>query len=579
MYLHAWLRCAFLIIITNFGICSTVYSDVENSNSELVSIDIYGYSYDAVVSENTALKAKVSGVSSTSTAKHYTGYIQGFEDSWVRVSNIEGNWQGAVSIYGSLYFIENNTLSIGEAQPSTSGMTALPANQMEELMGTCGSGDDDHSMLSHMPIQSTSSSGPISPLAATFSDFCAEEVNGVCVIAEVEIAFDDQFQALFGALANAQATSIINIVDGHYVNDLKISIDTITVEMGTNIFDTTNDAGLLLDDIEAKKNAGMIPFLKNNNALTHLVTARNFNGSTLGVAYLGSVCRADGFSTGTSSLFFDGGVPNIPLSAIVVAHELAHNLGSDHDGAGVNVACPINTFIMSPGIGPGIANFSSCSVDSIEAVISGLVTPEQCMDFPTDVSINENSGNNGALNANLEFNSSHTVSLQNGFLSVDQLQISGVIDLAMGSFVNVSANGQVCTVAPNGSTYACTVVNPVSTTSLATTVRIVNGVSNVQFTQSVSEQTNDVQDITQSNNSILNSFSISNGNYSSNTASTIPNTPTTPTTPNAPNNISSDDAEEEGGGGAMDVQFLLLVMLIYIITYCRKTLPYNESRK
>ena len=468
---------------------------------------------------------------------------------------------------GSLYFIENDNLSNSEALESTHGMVALPANQMEELTGTCGRGDENHSMLSHMPVEATSSSGPVtpSPLSATFAEFCAEEVDGICIIAEVEIAFDDQFAALFGAQANDQATSMINIVDGHYVNDLKISIDTITVEMGTNIFDATTNAGLLLDDIEAKKNAGMIPFLKNNNALTHLVTARNFDGATLGVAYLGSVCRADGFSTGTSSLFISGGVPNIPLSAIVVAHELAHNLGSDHDGAGVNVACPINTFIMSPGLGPGISNFSSCSADSIESVLSGLITPEQCMDFPADVAILENAGNSGPLSVNREFTSSHTVTIQNGFLTVNQLLISGSINLAMARFISVSANGQLCTVAADGSAYTCAVSNPVASTALVTTVRVVDGIANVDFTQTVSEQTNDVQDIAQGNNAILNSFSISNGNYTSNSASTVPNTPSSPD-----NNVTSDDAEEEGGGGAINQHILFLILLVYLSSCYRK---------
>ncbi len=549
-------------------ICFSAYSTEAKANSNLVNIDIYDYTYQAVLIENTALKNKLSGIEVSGSAKHYKGFVVGFDDSWVRVSNVDGKWQGAVSIYGSLYFIEDNSVLSTGALESTNGMTAMPANEMDELMGTCGSGDDDHSMLSHMPVEAISSSGPASPLAATFAEICAEEVDGICIIAEVEIAFDDQFEALFGAQANAQATSIINIVDGHYVNDLKISIDTITIEMGTNIFDPTNDAGLLLDDIEAKKNAGMIPFLKNNNALTHLVTARNFNGSTLGVAYLGTVCRADGFSTGTSSLFIDGGVPNIPLSAIVVAHELAHNLGSDHDGAGVNVACPINTNIMSPGLGPGISSFSSCSADSIEAVISGLATPEQCMDFPADVSIGENAGNNGALNANLEFTSSHTVSLENGFLTVNQLQISGAINLTMGRFIAVSANGQTCLVSANGDTYTCTISNPLTSTALMTTVRVVNGVSNVEFTQTATEQTNDVQDVTQSNNAIVNSFSIAGGNYSSNSASTVPNTPGTPNIPN--NNIS--DGEDEGGGGAITPQFLLLMLLVYLIAGRRKAI-------
>lgn len=278
-------------------------------------------------------------------------------------------------------------------------------------------------MLDHMPkmaISGSVSSPSTSPsaLSATFAQFCSQEVNGICIIAELEIAIDLAFQAQFGAQATAMAMFILNIVDGHYVNDLKISIDAITVEMLANeLFTTSLDAGVVLTDIETKKNNAMIAFISNNNALTHLVTGRDFNGGTLGVAYLGSVCEANGFSTGTSSIFYEGASPNIALTALVVAHELAHNLGSDHDGPGANEVCPSATYIMSPIIDPSfmLTNFSSCSADGIEATLSALATPELCMDFPADVSIVEQAGNNGVLNASLEFSSAYTGTTVNGF--------------------------------------------------------------------------------------------------------------------------------------------------------------------
>ena len=77
-------------------ICLIVYSAELKANSNIVNIDIYGYTYQAVIIENAGLKNKVSGIELPGTAKHYKGFIVGFEDSWVRVSNIEGKWQGAL---------------------------------------------------------------------------------------------------------------------------------------------------------------------------------------------------------------------------------------------------------------------------------------------------------------------------------------------------------------------------------------------------------------------------------------------------------------------------------------------------
>lgn len=447
--------------------------------------------------------------------------------------------------------------------------------EVDGLQGTCGRGDGTDTMLDHVAQlsatnASVSAASTPSPLSATFAQFCSQEVNGICIIAEVEIAFDQAFQAVFGAQATAQAMSILNIVDGHYMNDLKISIDAITVEMLANdLFNTSVvaspvlDAGALLDEIELKKNNAQIPFITNNNALTHVVTGRDFNGGTLGVAYLASVCEANGFSTGTSSVFFtdpaDATTYNIPLTAIVVAHELAHNLGSDHDGPGANVLCPASMFIMSPSIGPGfnLSKFSSCSAADIEATLSSLVAPELCMDFPADVSISENTGNSGALNANLEFTSAYTASIKNGFKPVDNVNLSGTINTAQGILVAATANGVNCSINGGGSSYSCVVANPPTSFQVVTSVRVNANSSNVIITQNINEDTADVQEVNASNNVLTSTCDIANNNVIC-SAGVAQTTPTTNT------NGINNSGEEEGGGGNQGLVFLLMMLGLYM---------------
>ncbi len=355
------------------------------------------------------------------------------------------------------------------------------------------------------------------------------------------------------------AMSILNIVDGHYVNDLKISIDAITVEMLANeLFTISLDAGVVLTDIETKKNNAMIAFITNNNALTHLVTGRDFNGGTLGVAYLGSVCEANGFSTGTSSIFYEGASPNIALTALVVAHELAHNLGSDHDGPGANEVCPSATYIMSPIIDPSfmLTNFSSCSADGIEATLSALATPELCMDFPADVSIVEQAGNNGVLNASLEFSSAYTGTRVNGFKSVDRVNLSGTINDVEGIFVTVIANGVNYSIAAGGGSYSYTVNNPPLSFPVLATVKVNAMTTRVDINQNVSEDTADVQEVNASNNSLTSTCSIS-GNDSECTPSVA--APTNPVNPVAP--VANE--EESGGAGSLDLLFILTMLGMY----------------
>lgn len=553
-----------------------LFSHVVAAQETILQIQVLGHFYEAVVSENTALNEKISNAAAIENVTHYAGVIKNIDQSWVRVSNINGQWQGVVSLFGTMHVIQQGvSVKEGTASSSYGLLYSLPIESTGDFSGTCGSGDESHSMLDPIPAltaQNEGDDGAGPPaLSATFAEFCAQQVDGVCVLAEVEIAFDQPFQAAFGALASAQALAILNIVDGHYLNDLNISIDAITVAMlADDLFDTSVaaspvlNAGILLDNIETKKNNNEIPFITNNSALTHVVTGRDFAGNTLGVAYLGSVCEANGFSTGTSSIYYDGAVPNVALTAMVVAHELGHNLGSDHDGPGANAACPVNTFIMSPGLGPGITNFSSCSITDIQNRLSILPTPEQCLDFPADVAVAEDAGNNGTLNASQEFTSAYTVTIANGFQAVNQLLIDGSINLTEGNFVGVTANGNACTVAVDGASYTCVVLNPGASVALRTQVKVNNNIMNVSITQTANEQTDDVQDINTANNVLTTVFAIMGNDVVTNN----PNVPNTPA-PNTPNNITVGNSDSGGGGGSgsPDFYLLLMLLLLYSVTH------------
>ncbi len=545
-----------------------------------LQVEIQGLQYQAIITENTFLASKVSGIDEELSGKHYVGVLKDESNSWVRVSLVDGYWQGVVAVNNAMHVIQHQAVPTGTAAATDSVMSSTPVAEMDGLQGTCGRGDGTDTMLDHVAQMSaasgTASATAPSPLSATFAQICSQEVNGICIIAEVEIAFDLEFQAVFGAQATAQAMSILNIVDGHYMNDLKISIDAITVEMlSDDLFSTSVaaspilDAGVLLDDIEMKKNNAQIPFITNNNALTHVVTGRDFNGGTLGVAYLGSVCEANGFSTGTSSIFFDNlTTPNIALTAVVVAHELAHNLGSDHDGPGANVLCPSSTFIMSPIINPAfnLTNFSSCSAADIEATISALATPELCMDFPADVSIFENLGNGGLLNANLEFTASYTAFTLNGFKAVDRINLTGTINQAEGILIDVIANGVNCTVAAGGESYSCIVANPPTSFPVIANIRVNASASSVTLTQNISEDTDDVQEVNSTNNVLASTCSIASNNVtcSASPPPLTPNAPTTPTTNNNADIATNNIADEEGGGGSHGLLFTLLMLGLYL---------------
>jgi len=68
-------------------------------------LTVGGDSYLIELIENTALVDGASAQLGQDVGDHYYGVIASVPDSWARVSKIDGQWQGLVSVYGSLYVV------------------------------------------------------------------------------------------------------------------------------------------------------------------------------------------------------------------------------------------------------------------------------------------------------------------------------------------------------------------------------------------------------------------------------------------------------------------------------------------
>ena len=81
----------------------------------------------------------------------------------------------------------------------------------------------------------------------------------------------------------------------------------------------------------------------NSQGVTHLFTDRNLDGSTIGIAYLDSLCDVHNAVGLTESR-------NAWLDSLVSAHEMGHNFGADHDGdsQGTCPNAPSSGFLMAP---------------------------------------------------------------------------------------------------------------------------------------------------------------------------------------------------------------------------------------
>jgi len=337
----------------------------ENDSQTRMSFYAFGQTFNLLLQKNEALINNYS--SRLIDIELYAGTIEGVDGSWARISEVNGEFSGAIYDGYELFMLDSGKMiaesvdtRLKQTMQSTDNVV-YRASDMSSTMSCGGSHGKDHEMSKfsydglvselqqRQQAQQTSASGQSGDFNTAVAT-ATQQVN-------LSIVADTQYVATSPNGAEAQVLSQMNIVDGIFSEQVGVQFGITEIQVLSNNGPlTSTNSSTLLNQYRG--------FVGNNNpGLSHLFTGRNVDGNVIGIAFISAICTSNGVGVTQA-----GGRGT--LGALTAAHEFGHNFGSPHDNqAGSACAATPGNFLMNPSIN-GSNQFSQCSLEQISNVLS-----------------------------------------------------------------------------------------------------------------------------------------------------------------------------------------------------------------
>ena len=424
-----------------------------------LEFDAYGRRFELQVERNERMK--FVSASRTPGVEALRGTVVGAAGSWVRLTRTPAGMFGLLFDGQALYAIEpaataaEHAVGPMEVQGDAPVIYRLADTLMPPGEATCGVVSLDRLPALRATTAQQAFDGIAGELQALAATLPTRQI-------EVAMVGDFEFSGLAfsgGLTPEAAIAARMNIVDGIYSSQIGVKI----IVADVSVFKTTNDPftsttvpSTLLNELATWRQTTPA---QNARGLTHLLTGRDLDGTTVGIAFLGSVCNvraAAGLTQGTLSA---------TSSALVIAHEMGHNFGASHDGeAGSVCEATPQTFLMAPRLS-GSDQFSACSVSSITPVVNAarcivaLNIPDADLDLPATTRRLRGQAFDYTFNVRSV-----------GATTVDGLAATVTLPAGLSANSSAVAGGNPCTA--SGNTLACSVGSLAPQATRAITVNL-----------------------------------------------------------------------------------------------------------
>ena len=338
--------------------------------------DAYGRRFSLSLTDNDRVLSKLPAQRKLQlpSYKLLRGSLDGQPGSWVRLTQSDAGIEGAIWDGHDLYAVTSYGRIAGQL---TTPIQAAPGQTViykladaSDLLPRDFCALEPKSDAVHAQKQTG-----LDQYRAMVGELQTVAAGQVAKQIEISLIADTAFANAEGANSYAAMLARLNIVEGIYseqVGLLVLATDVRIVPPDSDPFTSTVPV-TLLEQMSAYRTSNAT---SRARGVSHLMTGKNLDGTTAGIAYVNSACEVErGVSLSERSY-------GTTISAIVMAHELGHNFGASHDGeAGGSCASVAGGYIMSPSIS-GYANFSSCSVDVIKRTLDekSCVTPADYAD-------------------------------------------------------------------------------------------------------------------------------------------------------------------------------------------------------